>query len=112
MSEEGEGERIVRLSPEEQASFLKAVSIYIREQVAAAIDERMKEFRHLGAHDEHKQYKFGNMVQRGGSSWHCRVADTKGSIPGESSDWVLISKSGRDGRDANRVPTVTTRRVG
>jgi hypothetical protein len=101
------------MTQEEQQELTRALAVFIAERVDAVVEARMKEWRHVGAYDETKQYWFGNMVQRNGSSWHCRVAESKGSTPGESSDWTLISKSGRDGRDANRQPTgIPARRIG
>jgi hypothetical protein len=109
---EGEGERIVRLSPEEQASFLQAVSIYIRERVDRAIEQRMKDFRFVGPHEPEMKYNAGNFVVKGGLLWHCRT-DTR-MAPGETDCWVLVAKRGNDGKDANpnRVPTKPITRVG
>jgi hypothetical protein len=106
-----EGEKVVRLSAEEQASFVRAVAIFVREQVDRAVEERMKEFRFVGAYDEHTKYFAGNFAVRNGSCWYCRAAETR-HVPGESADWVLIAKRGSDGRDSNRVPTRSASRIG
>jgi hypothetical protein len=44
-------------------------------------------------------YEAGDVVTWSGGSWHCTAATTTGK-PGESPDWVLIVKRGRDGKDA------------
>ena len=37
------------MTPDEQAQFIKATSIFIKEQVAKAVEERLAEFKFLGS---------------------------------------------------------------
>jgi hypothetical protein len=87
----------------EQQELMRAIAVFVQERVDRAIEQRMKEFRFVGAHEAEMKYLAGNFVVKGGSLWHCR-SDTKMS-PGETADWVLVAKRGADGRDANRVAT-------
>jgi hypothetical protein len=98
------------MNDEDKQELMRAIAVFVQERVDRAIEQRMKEFRFVGPHEPEMKYHTGNFVVKGGSLWHCRN-DTK-MAPGETADWVLVAKKGADGRDANRVPTVTPRRVG
>jgi hypothetical protein len=99
------------MNEEDKQELCRALAVFIKEQVDRAIEQRMKEFRFVGAHKPEMKYHTGNFVVKGGSLWHCR-ADTK-MAPGETDCWVLVAKRGADGRDANRVPTaMPARRIG
>lgn len=51
-----------------------------------------------GVYTEGKTYDLGDVTTWAGSSWHCQKATM--SKPGEgSSDWLLMTKRGRDGKD-------------
>jgi hypothetical protein len=52
-----------------------------------------------GIHKTGEQYDKGDAVTRGGSYWVANV-NTK-ATPGESTDWRLVVKRGRDGKDAD-----------
>jgi hypothetical protein len=52
-----------------------------------------------GIHKTGEQYDKGDAVTRGGSYWVANV-NTK-ATPGESPDWRLVVKRGRDGKDAD-----------
>jgi hypothetical protein len=52
-----------------------------------------------GIHKTGEQYEKGDAVTRGGSYWVANV-NTK-ATPGESPDWRLVVKRGRDGKDAD-----------
>jgi len=57
---------------------------------------------HRGTWSESEQYKRGDVTTHDGSAF-CALVETKGAMPGKSSDWQLIVKRGRDGRDAKTV---------
>ncbi len=50
------------------------------------------------AFKEGETYQPGDMVSFGGSTWHC--AKDTAAKPGDSEDWILAVKRGRDGKDA------------
>jgi hypothetical protein len=52
-----------------------------------------------GIHKTGDAYQLGDVVTRGGSYWVAKVA-TRGT-PGESPDWRLVVKRGRDGKDSD-----------
>jgi hypothetical protein len=54
--------------------------------------------RYVGVFVQGTEYRPGMVVSRSGSSWHCNVATT--AVPGQSPDWEMMTKAGRDGRDA------------
>jgi hypothetical protein len=55
------------------------------------------------------EYKRGATVTWGGSLWHCNKAtDTK---PGDSGDWTLAAKRGRDGKDLAKAAPVESKPV-
>jgi len=43
-------------------------------------------------------YEAGDMVTWSGGTWHCGAPETTAK-PGDSPDWVLMVKRGRDGKD-------------
>lgn len=54
---------------------------------------------YVGVYQDGKSYAPGDVTTWAGSAWHCHTATT--SKPGEgASDWQLIVKRGRDGKDA------------
>ena len=91
---------------------MRALAVFVQERVDLAIEQRMKEFRFVGAYEPDTQYRAGNFVVKGGSLWHCRT-DTK-MAPGETDCWVLTAKRGNDGKDAMqpRSPTAPRTREG
>jgi hypothetical protein len=55
------------------------------------------------------EYKRGATVTWGGSLWHCnKTTDTK---PGDSADWTLAAKRGRDGKDLAKAAPVESKPV-
>jgi hypothetical protein len=52
-----------------------------------------------GIHKTNSAYEMGDVVTRGGSYWVAKTATT--GTPGESPDWRLVVKRGRDGKDAD-----------
>jgi hypothetical protein len=53
---------------------------------------------HRGVWAAGDRYALGDMVTWAGSQWHCQAAEAS-TKPGESSEWLLMVKRGRDGRD-------------
>jgi hypothetical protein len=54
--------------------------------------------RYQGIYQAGRTYVTGDTVSCGGSIWHCAAATTIGR-PGDSPDWQLAVKRGKDGRD-------------
>lgn len=52
-----------------------------------------------GVHQRALDYARGSVVISGGSSWVAVKANPAG-VPGDSPDWALMARAGRDGRDA------------
>jgi hypothetical protein len=89
------------MTPEEQKEFLKATGIYIREQVAKAVADELREFRFLGTWQEGHVYKRHNSVQYAGSTWVCMAESTTvRPSTDEPLSWGLCAKRGRDGKNA------------
>lgn len=53
---------------------------------------------HRGVYEARYEYVRGDCVTYDNSTWHCRVDVTK-SVPSTNTDWQLIAKHGRDGKD-------------
>ena len=53
--------------------------------------------RYCGVYVRGKTYDQGDLVTAGGSAWYCRT--TTANAPGNSGDWSLMIKRGRDGRE-------------
>ena len=75
-----------------------AATIRIRDlaERVDALEAQLANFQHRGAFQAGVAYFKGNFVQHSGGCW-LAMADTD-SRPGESSDWRLVAKRGRDGR--------------
>jgi hypothetical protein len=83
-------------APETRTVLATADGAAVREIVkgeVAAFHRTM----HRGVWSETARYQQGQMVTRGGSMWSCQKDGASGK-PGESADWLLIVKAGRDGR--------------
>jgi len=48
-----------------------------------------------GQYKEGETYEAGDVVTRGGCAWHCNV-DNPDGLPGNTKDWTLMVKKGRD----------------
>jgi hypothetical protein len=59
-----------------------------------------KGLNYLGVHVSGKTYDVGDLVTAGGSAWYC-ARTTKGA-PGNSQDWQLMVKRGRDAGRGDR----------
>lgn len=71
-----------------------------------ALHERIEQLegcgiKYAGVHQRAMAYSRGSVVTKDGSSW-IAIVDRTDRIPGESSDWQLMVRCGRDGRDAGR----------
>ena len=56
-----------------------------------------------GVFTDGKTYELGDVTTWGGSTWHCQKATI--SKPGDgATDWQLVTKRGRDGRDGQDAP--------
>jgi hypothetical protein len=58
-------------------------------------DARQKEWRHTGPWQQEKTYKVGNHCTQNGHTWHCEH-DNYGCKPGDSDNWRLVVRAGRD----------------
>jgi hypothetical protein len=54
--------------------------------------------RYCGVYVRGKTYDTGDLVTAGGSAWYCRTETT--GAPGNSGDWTLMIKRGRDARES------------
>jgi hypothetical protein len=99
------------MTEEDRIELMRALSIFVREQVDHAVEKRMKDFAYKGVYENGSRYVRGNFVTKNGSVWAC--LQNTSQVPGESSDWQLAVKHGADGKDANRSPTrFPTTRIG
>jgi hypothetical protein len=57
--------------------------------------------RYCGVYVRGKTYDLGDLVTAGGSAWYCRTTTT--NAPGNSGDWSLMVKRGRDARERQAV---------
>ena len=55
-----------------------------------------------GVYVDGQIYVRGDMATFGGSQWHCDAETT--AKPGESKDWTLVVKRGRDGAPGRDAP--------
>lgn len=81
-----------------------ADGIATREEIVEIVEERAAEIQTRTLADYHQRtfergghYKRGALVAWDGATW-LAMADTD-VVPGTSSDWQMIAKKGRDGRD-------------
>ena len=94
------------MNSDEQAQFLKATAIWIKEQVDKAVEARLAEFKFLGSWVDGRTYKRHNTCALGGSTWICTAdATTVRPSTDEPLHWQIVAKRGRDGQDGTRSPT-------
>jgi len=62
-----------------------------------------------GVYQDGQSYEKGQIATWGGSCWHCNTTTT--TKPGESKDWTLMVKRGRDGRDGKDAPELAVVKV-
>lgn len=66
----------------------------------STLSGRLPALQYQGVFSEGKSYVRGDVVNYGGSAWHCQAESTKSSpMEHSASDWKLIVKRGRDGKD-------------
>jgi hypothetical protein len=63
------------------------------------VESQAAEFRYRGVWQPSEQYWKNNFITHDGSVWIC-LRETEGK-PGQSLDWQLAVRRGRDGKDAN-----------
>lgn len=63
------------------------------------LESQTKNFVYLGVWESGRTYLRHNVTTRDGGMWIVRAEQTL-QRPGDSPDWVLCVKRGRDGRDA------------
>jgi hypothetical protein len=86
-------DELLALVREQLAEVRKAVTADV---VAAMADPSPRGLWKSGTAD----YRRGNFVQYDGSTWQCNVEGTKMQpSDGTNTDWTLVAKRGRDGRD-------------
>lgn len=64
-----------------------------------ALEARPPAISYEGVWQEGKAYERGQFVTRGGAMWHANCATKAKPGEGDSADWTLAVKSGRDGKD-------------
>lgn len=89
-----------------------ADGIATREELDSLIEQRFAELQvrsladtFQGVYDQSKLYTKGQIAMWDGQPWLAMVPETR-AMPGQSSDWKLFAKRGRDGRDAKREDRV------
>lgn len=94
--------------------MLKTIGRYVEDRIKLAtapllkrIDELEKRgVEYQGVYQRAQSYRRGSLITHDGSVWACiedaQVNESPGSHP---SKWQLAVRAGRDGRDANRLPT-------
>ena len=100
------------MTVEQQRVFLQTLSLWVREQIAAAVTPLQQEivalkakqvqFRYAGVWlpSNPSPYLAGNFVTLGGSLFHCNI-DHPTTTPGKDpTAWTLCCKRGQDGKDA------------
>jgi hypothetical protein len=108
------------MTEEEKTGLLKALSLYVREEILKAFEplrERIDALeatgiRYQGVYQKAQEYRRGDVCTHDGSMWVATCDIPSHQIPGNSSRWQLSVKRGADGRDANRSPTRSVSRVG
>lgn len=90
-------------SRDELVALVKAS---VAEEVAAAVppavaqaDDARPDVRYRDVWRAENDYREGNIVTFGGSSFHCNKTGTKAKPEDGSGDWTLMVKRGRDGKD-------------
>jgi hypothetical protein len=66
----------------------------------AALEKSLEQRSYQGVHDAARTYQRHNLVTKNGSLW-IALKDTY-AIPGESPDWQMAVKRGRDAREVRR----------
>ena len=93
------------------ATFIDGLVEWIGEKVIRPLSTRIKDLEsrvatlegeaaqraYLGVHEDGKEYVRHNCVTRGGNIFIC-VVDATTARPGESLDWRLAVRAGRDAR--------------
>lgn len=85
---------LVNVIVQEVGTELKAQNARI-----AAMEAKMEEFTYKGVWETGTVYRQHNSVTDNGSLWIC-VSPHSTQRPGDSQDWKLAVKRGKDGRDA------------
>jgi hypothetical protein len=90
----------------EKENLIQAIALFIKDQVKEAVAplkarlaelEALPKLKYCGVWHPEGQYVEGNFVTHGGSLWHCNAKST-GRQPGNSDDWVLAVKDGRNSK--------------
>lgn len=84
-------------------AFGKAVGEQIRDTVAPLLKRidalEATGIKFCGTHQRAMEYARGSVVVHNGSSW-VAVKDMPDGPPGDTADWALMARAGRDGKDA------------
>ena len=92
---------------EAKENFIEAVAMFVDHEIKKRMEplekkivelEALPKLRYCGTWSDDKTYAEGNFVTHGGSVWHCNAKSTA-RMPGNSDDWVLAVKHGRDARE-------------
>lgn len=98
------------MTPEQQKEFIKAVALFVADEVKQGLEPlqrelaaltlklehaelRARELRYAGTWSAQSKYRKGNFVTHNGSLWSCLIDDIA-TIPGHDFDgWQLAVKS-------------------
>jgi hypothetical protein len=81
-------------------AMAEAMAVHVRELHARIEELEQQTLRDAGVWEANKVYGTGMVVSDHGSAWVCKAPTCR--RPGESGDWRLLVKKGRDGKGAAR----------
>lgn len=98
------------MTPEQQKEFIKAVALFVADEVKQGLEPlqrelaaltlklehaelRARELRYAGTWSDKGRYRKGNFCTHSGALWHCNFDDVA-TVPGHDHDgWTLAVKS-------------------
>src|SRR5687768_1555148 len=73
-------------------------------KLEARVDAMPAGLRFRGAYRDGSEYRAGDLVVFNGGCWYCSKATAAWPTDSQSDAWRLVTKAGRDGRDADVRP--------
>src|SRR5262245_42669214 len=99
------GDSVEDMLGRELAIIIKQENGRLERRIMELMQKRFAELqpRHRGPWKHGETYHLNDSVTHGGSMW-IAIVETPQGKPGESSDWILAVRKGRDGKDGERGP--------